>query len=145
MGMTHNYVSTVRIEAPREQVWNVLADLGGISEWTALITESKADGEAGKGAVRHCTFPDGSHVQERFVAWEEGALMGYEITGDVPSGGVATEWSLAEDAGATTVTYTATLSDGSEAPAPFKQLVDLLLASLKTYVETGKVLALPEA
>ena len=58
--------SEIRIDAPREKVWDVIADLGSVSVWNPLLADSHYTSEAKEGleAARHCDFPDGGYVKE---------------------------------------------------------------------------------
>lgn len=148
--MSETIETTIRIQAPREDVWRVLADIQGISTWAAPVTDATVDGEPGTGATRHCTFADGGAIDERFTAWEEGELQRYEITGDMPTRSLVSEWALDEEDGETTVAYRARFEPSKEAAAEAvaKELSgtgEFLLQALKTYVETGEVLEPPEA
>lgn len=147
--MTDTIEAKARIQAPREDVWSVLADIEGISKWAAPVTEAKVDGTPGKGATRHCTFADGGAIDERFTTWKEGELQRYEITGDMPTASLISEWELTEDDGDTIVAYRATFepTEGTPAEAVAEELGgtgEFLVQALKTYVETGKVLEPPE-
>lgn len=69
-----------RIEAPQTQVWEALADLGGIHKWNPGVSSSYSTSEApgGEGATRHCDLTDGrSYLKERAFDWREGE--GYKI------------------------------------------------------------------
>ncbi len=47
-------VEQIRVEAPSERVWAVLADLGGVAEWNPTVDHAVATSEAsgGLGAAR---------------------------------------------------------------------------------------------
>jgi len=67
------------IEAPRAEVWAVLSNLETAERYDAFIERASYVSEArsGVGAARQCDLPDGSSIQERVIAWDEGT--GYEI------------------------------------------------------------------
>ena len=68
------------IDAPKEKVWEVLADLGGIDKWNPGVARSRWTSEQrqGIGASRHCDLqnPSGT-LEERAIEWREGE--GYTI------------------------------------------------------------------
>lgn len=147
--MTRTIESTVRIQAPREDIWNVLADIQGIPKWVAIIADAEVEGELGEGATRHCTFADGGAIDERFTTWDEGKLQRYEITGDMPTSSLVSEWALDEEDGETTVVYRARFETGEDVPADavadeLGGTAEFLVQALKTYVETGEVLEPPK-
>ncbi len=147
--MTETVESKVRIQASREDVWSVLADIQGISKWAAIIDEAQVEGAPGEGATRHCTFAGGGAIDERFTAWRENELQRYEITGDLPTSSLVSEWELSGEGNETIVTYRARFEAEAGTPtgAVAEQLgntVEFLTQALKTYVETGTVLEPPE-
>ncbi|MGF1473269.1 MAG: SRPBCC family protein [Rubrobacteraceae bacterium] len=64
----------VRIGAPKERVWKLLADLGGVVNYHPFVTNSyyETEQESGAGASRVCEFGPDSAVQERAIEWKEG-------------------------------------------------------------------------
>lgn len=147
--MTRTVESRVRIQASREDIWSVLADIQGIPKWAAPVSAAQVEGEPGEGATRHCTFADGGAIDERFTAWEEGELLRYEITGDMPTSSLVSEWSLDEEDGETTVVYRARFEPAEDVPAEavadeLGGTGEFLVQALKTYVETGEVLEPPK-
>lgn len=147
--MPETVESETRIQASRDDVWNVLSDVGGIHKWAAPVAEARLDGEPGEGARRHCTFADGTAIDEEFTAWKDGELQRYEITGDMPTESLTSEWRLEEADGETIVTYRAEFepTEGTPAEAVAEELGgtgQFLVNALKTYVETGEVLEPPE-
>ncbi|MCI0839738.1 MAG: SRPBCC family protein, partial [Chloroflexi bacterium] len=54
-----SFATSVRIEAPKERVWEVLSDLGSIYKWNPGITHSYTTSEAatGENAMRQCDLP----------------------------------------------------------------------------------------
>jgi uncharacterized protein YndB with AHSA1/START domain len=73
------------IDASREDVWSVLADLGSISRWNPGVTHSRSTSHApgGEGATRHCDVGVGgrtAQLQERAVDWR-----GEEVGTEVPA------------------------------------------------------------
>lgn len=136
--MTETIESKIRIQAPRDDVWGVLADVQGISKWAAPVSEAQVEGDPGEGATRHCTFADGGSIDERFTAWEDGRLRRYEITGDLPTSSLVSEWELSEEDGGTVVVYRAQFEPNEDVPAEAvaEELAgtgEFLTQALKTY------------
>ena len=72
----------IQIDAPREKVWAVLADLEAVQYYDPAITKAyyTTDGRDGVGAARQCDF-DGGYVRERVTEWKPGegyAINAYE-------------------------------------------------------------------
>ena len=51
-----NFSAHIKINAPKEQVWAVLSDLGSIYKWNPGVAHSYSTSESsgGEGATRHC-------------------------------------------------------------------------------------------
>ena len=65
--------SEVQINAPKEHVWELVADLGGVVNYHPFVTNSfyNTDRETGIGAARTCEFGPNSVIEERAVEWNE--------------------------------------------------------------------------
>lgn len=80
-------VQTIRIEAPAERVWALLADFGGIAKWFRALQGSrlvlKTRNEV--GAIRELHRGNGTRVREKLVALDPVAMtFAYEYAdGDV--------------------------------------------------------------
>lgn len=69
--------SHVRINRPADDVWAVVADAGGISQWFPGIETSTAD-----GTLRRCTVAGGGTIEEEIVTNDaELRRFQYRITG----------------------------------------------------------------
>ena len=148
--------SEIRIEASRDKVWDVIADLGSVSVWNPALADSHYTSEAkeGVGAARHCDFPDGGYVKERALEWRPGEAFTLDIyEGTVPFASATAGLSLADDGDGTIVKLTLEYdlkSDVSVDPQEVERqnredLFPLIFASLKQYVETGEPMPMPEA
>ena len=78
--MTH-IEKSVRIEAPKTRVWEILADFGGVSKFHPGLRGSHSTSAAnqGVGATRHCDLAPMGSVEERIVEWREGSEYWVEI------------------------------------------------------------------
>jgi len=74
----------VTINAPKEKVWEALADFGNVQTLSPNIVKSVLTSEQknGIGATRHCDFASmGAQVEERIVGWIEGESIEIDIYG----------------------------------------------------------------
>ena len=69
----------LHINAPKQQVWDVIADLGGIQNYNPGVKKSyyNTDLKAGEGAGRICEFYPMGKVDEKATHWNEG--NGYSL------------------------------------------------------------------
>lgn len=75
-----------QVKASADQVWQILADFGGIDKWAdpALIKSCESDGNA-VGAVRTIVLADGAIIRERLESLEAPAKrFSYAILGECP-------------------------------------------------------------
>ena len=145
--------SNIHIGAPKEQVWEVLADLGGIYKWNPGVSSSHYTSEQtkGDGATRHCDLvnPRG-YLEERALEWREGE--GYVIDiydSNLPIEKNVVTFSLTAEGDGTTVTVTpdyklkygllGSLLDRLWARRQMQKGFDAMLAGLKHHVETGEL------
>lgn len=72
----------VIIDAPKQKVWDALADFGNVQNMSPNIAKSYLTTEQvnGLGAERHCDFTTmGAQVEERIVEWNEGESLKIDI------------------------------------------------------------------
>ena len=73
---------SVLVDAPRQRVWEAIADIGGIQTWNPGVPRSYSTSEAagGVGATRHCDLATpGASLEERVTDWIEGRSYTIEI------------------------------------------------------------------
>ena len=147
------FSTQVRIDAPKEKVWEVLADLGAIYKWNPGVAHSHAtsDSTSGEGATRHCDLQRKSdYLEERAFDWREGE--GYKIDiyeTNLPLKRNVVEFTVEADGDGTIVTATpdyelkfgplGVLLDRLFAGRQFRKGMIDLLAGLKYHVETGEL------
>lgn len=108
--MSHPNISeSVVINAPKDVVWEVLADFPNIADWTASLKSSVQTSEAfnGVGAERHCELVPFGSLDERIVEWVPGEKIVIDVykTTKIPVKRSLTTFSLeAIDAGTTRAT-----------------------------------------
>lgn len=146
----------LRIDVPKEKVWDVVADLGSVSVWNPALAGSHYTSEAKEGleAARHCDFPDGGYVKERTLEWNPGESFKLELTeGTILFDNATGSYSLVDDGDGTIVTIALEYdlkADVTMDPQEIErqnreELLPLVLAGLKHYVETGEPMPMPEA
>ena len=72
----------VTINAPKQKVWEALADFGNVFKLSPNLKKSylTSDQQEGIGATRHCDFVNmGAQVEERIVEWDEGESIKIDI------------------------------------------------------------------
>ena len=98
----------IKINARKDAVWSLLADLAAVSVWNPTIAKSYyiSDAREGVGASRHCDFLDGGYVKERATEWESGGLIRLNIyEGSVPFDDYYGTYSLRADGDETVVSF----------------------------------------
>lgn len=150
------FTETIEIEAPRERVWEVLADIGSIYRWNPGVKASHATSEApgGEGATRHCDLQrpggkDVGHLEERAFDWRDGAGYRIEITeSNLPFRRAVVSFDVAEAPSGTRVEVSpeyelrfgplGKLLDRVAVRRQYRKGMAAMLAGLKYYVETGE-------
>ena len=144
----------IQINAPREKVWEVLADLGDVAAYNPSVRTSQLTSESngGVGATRRLELYPKGYIDEKIMSWTEG--QGYSVSAVAPPGPLKkldARWSLRPDGNGTVVTVDThyRLRFG-----PFGALLDVLgvgsrlrktsnkiLSGLKYRVESGDAVA----
>lgn len=65
---------SIRVNKPKEEVWKILADLGGVSVFHPIVTHSYYSTKqlTDIGATRVCELGPKQSVSERAIEWREG-------------------------------------------------------------------------
>lgn len=79
-------VREVIINAPRSSVWEVLADIGSVSEWNPVVTHSVETSDtteaAAVGDSRYCELPGSmGAVSETVTAWDHERSQSFQVEG----------------------------------------------------------------
>ena len=71
----------IRIDAPPQTVWKILADLEAVQYYNPLVARARyvSSNRAGVGAMRHCDFKPKGGATERVTGCEDGKQLAMEI------------------------------------------------------------------
>ncbi len=145
----------VKINAPKEKTWEILADWGAVSNWAPTITESHTTTEAkrGVGSIRSCDHTQMGNIEEEVVAWEEGSSLSYDVIKGLPMPmkSLNNTWSVSGEGADSMVTLTmdfgmkfgplGALMAALAVRRMMRKEMGLSLAGLKQYLETGEVVS----
>lgn len=97
---------TACIEAPKEKVWNVLADIENVNLWVGPIISAHCEnGNRGRvGTIRSCNLKGNMTVQEKWIEWEEGDSYTYQAFGAPLVKSARNTWSVKSANGKTLLT-----------------------------------------
>ena len=143
----------IKINAPKEQVWEVLSDIGSIYKWNPGVTHSYAtsEGSGGEGATRHCDIqtPLKGYLEERAFDWNEGEGFKIDIYDtNFPLKRNVIQFALRADGGGTIIEVSpeyqlkfgalGAVMDRLVFNRQFRKGMKGLLEGLKYHVETGE-------
>jgi len=148
------FTKETRIDAPRAEVWRVLADLASIEKWNPGVVKSysTSDHPGGEGATRHCdvTGMGGktAFLEERAFDWREGEGFKIDIyETNLPIKSNVLTFTVADDGDATLVKISpdyklkfgliGAMMDKLMVRGRFEQGMEDMAAGLKRYVESG--------
>ncbi len=139
------------IDAPAEQVWEALADIGSIYKWNPGVVSSYLTAEKGGGigAARHCDLDGKNYLKEEVVEWDAGKSLTMRIVEtNLPFKAADICFSLRADNGKTLVSVTPVydlkfgvvgkMLDAAYVRNNYKKGMVALLKGLKKYVERGE-------
>lgn len=148
--------SEIRINAPKNEVWNIIADLGAIENFHPGVTKSYYTSEVknGVGASRHCDLLPAGSIEETATEWHEGEGYVLEVRGGEglpPFKKAHIHFTLKEDGQETVATmsleYTlkfgliGKLMDAWKVRPMFRTVVPRVMAGLKKYSESTETIA----
>lgn len=147
------HTAEIRIDAPKEAVWEHLADFGGVWKFSPTVTKSHSTTEAnqGVGAQRHCELSfAGASVDERVIEWSDSSYAIEIFDGEKmpPIKNIIARLSVTEDGAGSIVSGIMTY----DPKGPFGWVMDRLVvrkkfgrawagifAGLKFHIETGQI------
>ncbi|MDE3090959.1 MAG: SRPBCC family protein [Chloroflexota bacterium] len=143
----------IPISASADEVWQVLADFGGVERWAPTVLQSHCSTEVhrGLGAKRILTTSTGETTEEVIVEWNEG----HSFTFEIPDGLVSIikilreTWSVEHSSQGTEVAVIMdyqmkdgivySILDALVAKRALKKMLVQNLAGLKQHIETGEI------
>ncbi len=140
---------SVQIDAPKQAVWDILADIGGVATWAPNVDHAVQtnDIEPGLGCERACDVSGFGKVTERVEGWDEGQSLTIGIDSIGPMKSARSTFDLSEHEGRTTVAMTirfdtrfgpiGALLGATVMRRKINQQSAVALAGLKQYAETG--------
>ncbi len=141
----------IQIDAPREKVWAILANIGSVQDYSPGVVKSyyTSDIKEGVGASRHCDLLPTGTVEERIMNWRDGEQYSIEIYDgtEIRYAGAA-HFKLNRCSEGTIVTQTMDYRQneyptGASGIRSMKGLVGKViegnLVGLKHFIETGEV------
>ena len=147
--------SEIAIAAPKEKVWETIADLGGIYKFHLAVNHSyyTSDKKDGIGAARVCEFTNGGAISETVVDWQDGRSLTLSLNPLKKMPPFSTKSSgtlcVSERDGSAVVTMEMNYSlrfgilgrlmDAMMVRREFTKIVPKVLAGLKHHVETGEL------
>jgi len=141
----------IKINAPVEKVWKILADLEQVQYYNPLVAHTKyvSENRLGIGATRHCDFKPKGFSKERVTEFKPQEVIGFEIIeSSFPM--VFTRWRtmLKPVDGGTLVSQDmeyqlkfgllGSLMDVLIIRQKYGKILDDIFRGLKRYSETGK-------
>ena len=100
-------IERVEIRAPKEAVWDALADFGGVADWAPYMKSSHLIGdlESGIGTRRGMRHTWGFQFEETVTSWDEGLDYSFDVfKAPYPMKNVRESWATGMDNGFPTVT-----------------------------------------
>jgi len=87
---------TACIDAPKEKVWEVLADIANVHLWVAPIISAhcKNDELNRVGTIRTCNLKGNMTIQEKWIEWNEGDSYTYQAFGAPLIKSAKNKWSV---------------------------------------------------
>ena len=134
----------IRINALQNVVWTILADFGGLSKWSPLVTKSASTSPINHGlnCERSYDMQMLGSLTDKAIEWVEGTSYTVQVRGIPKLPYVTTKLFLREESGQTVVLAETELqgkdSDLESMGPQIKGIMQITLQGLKEYVETGR-------
>ena len=144
----HTFSTQMTIEAPVQEVWKTLADIGRIYQWNpgVVASHTTSDQMTGNGATRHCDLGGKNFLHEEVVEWQPQQKLTMRINDtNLPFKTADIRFTLQDEGTATVVTVSpiyqlkfgpfGRLFNQIYVEGNYKSGMEKLLAGLKDYVE----------
>jgi hypothetical protein len=142
--------SEIKINAPKEKVWNIIADLGGIVKFHPFITKSHYTSEQKEevGSSRYCYMLPSTELNEKVIDWQPGEsykvmvqLSGEQIP---PVKDMHATMAVNEDSEGVHASIISEYRFAGDTPmekeveGQLQMMLDGVMMGLKHYAETGE-------
>ena len=143
--------NSIRIDAPPEKVWSVLASLDALDQYDPGVTKTEVvtPSQEGPGAARRCDLAPGGWFKEKVVDWKPNESLSFELFEcSLPVRRLKHSYTLTPDGSGTVVRQR---MEYELKFGPVGKLMDAIMvrkkwdagikgffAGLKHYVETGR-------
>lgn len=139
----------IKIGAPLEKVWKILADLESVQYYSPMIARARytSSRREGVGASRHCDFKPKGYAKERVIGWEPKKSISMEMyESEWPVKFMRWKTSLKKDVNQTLVAsdteyelkfgILGKLMDALMMRRKFHKIIDDVFADMKRFIET---------
>lgn len=143
--------NSIRINAPPEKVWSVLASLEALDRYDPGVTKSEivSASREGPGAARRCDLKPGGWFKEKVADWTPNESLSFELFEcTLPVRRLRHTYTLTKDGAGTTVHQrmeyelkfglVGRLMDAMMVRKKWDSGIKGFFAGLKHYVETGR-------
>jgi len=144
------FTTEIEIDAPVDEVWRVLADVGEIHQWNPGVIHSHAmsEAESGLGATRYCDLGGDNFLKEEVVRYQpQRQLTMRVIDTNMPFEAADIHFTLQDKSSQTVVAVSpeyaikygplGAILDRLYVRRSYKEGMRNLLQGLKEYVENG--------
>jgi ligand-binding SRPBCC domain-containing protein len=143
--------NSIRIDAPPEKVWLVLASLDALDQYDPGVTKAEVvtSSRQGPGAARRCDLAPGGWFKEQVADWKPNEALSFElIECSLPVRRLKHSYTLTADGAGTVVRQrmeyelkfgpVGKLMDAMMVRKKWDNGIKSFFAGLKDYVETGR-------
>lgn len=143
-----SFATETKIEAPVNEVWQALGQIGDIHQWNPGVKESYTTSEqaSGLGATRYCALGGKNYLDEEVVDWQPDERLTMRITGtNLPFATADIRFTLRPEGDSTVVTVSplyqlkygplGEMLDRVYVRRSYTKGMEALLAGLKRHVE----------
>lgn len=94
----HGFNAVATINAPKDQVWAVLADFDNVYTWAPGVSKSHGLGNKQQevGAARYCKLSDFGEIDEVVTEWNQGDGFTYTVSALGPLDNAVSRWTLTQ-------------------------------------------------
>ena len=93
---TYKQENSIRINAPKQEVWEILKDFNNVYTWAPSVSDSYGLGDKREevGAGRYCKVEGFGEIEEYIRHWYEGTGFIYDVTPLGPFKNTMSRWEI---------------------------------------------------